>query len=87
MLLLSKTFLELPHSEFCVQAIKEALWLSKPVIFNSDQGVQFTSDKFTGFLETAGVRISMDGRRRLYDNVFVERLDVADSEIRGGLSL
>lgn len=61
------------EKEFCLQALERALWISKPGIFNSDQGAQFTSDEFTGRLEEAGVRISMDGRRRLYDNIFVER--------------
>lgn len=61
------------EKEFCLQALERALWISKPGIFNSDQGAQFTSDEFTGRLEEAGVRISMDGRRQLYDNIFVER--------------
>jgi len=60
--------------EFCLQALRGALGLGKPEIFNSDQGVQFTSEEFTGLLEAAGIRISMDGRGRLYDNIFVERL-------------
>jgi putative transposase len=59
---------------FCLEALKNALWISKPEIFNSDQGAQFTSEEFTGLLEEADVRISMDGRGRLYDNIFVERL-------------
>src|SRR6201984_3445318 len=46
----------------------------RPEIFNTDQGSQFTSPRFTGVLETAGVRISMDGRGRWMDNVFIERL-------------
>ena len=54
--------------------MKNALWISKPEVFNSDQGVQFTSDEFAGLLEEAEVRISMEGRGRLYDNIFVERL-------------
>ena len=48
--------------------------MAAPDIFNSDQGSQFTSIDFTGRLETAGVQISMDGRGRALDNVFVERL-------------
>jgi putative transposase len=61
-------------SEFCVEALEEALAQSKPEIFNSDQGVQFTSDDFTSRLLTRAVAISMDGRGRALDNVFIERL-------------
>ena len=46
----------------------------KPEIFNSDQGSQFTSEDFTSRLKNAGIRISMDGRGRVFDNIFVERL-------------
>jgi len=60
--------------EFCLKALEKALSLSKPEIFNTDQGAQFTSVEFTGRLEDKGVRISMDGRGRVYDNIFVERL-------------
>jgi putative transposase len=60
--------------EFCLEALEEALGLARPEIFNSDQGVQFTSREFTGRLESAAVAISMDGRGRALDNVFVERL-------------
>ncbi|MBA7638228.1 IS3 family transposase ISCysp23 [subsurface metagenome] len=60
--------------EFCLKALEKALLVSKPEIFNTDQGAQFTSEEFTGHLEDAGVRISMDGRGRVYDNIFVERL-------------
>ena len=59
---------------FCVSALKQALELSKPDIFNTDQGSQFTSEDFLKPLESAGIRISMDGRGRVYDNIFVERL-------------
>jgi putative transposase len=59
---------------FCLDALEQALVRAKPDIFNSDQGSQFTSLEFTGRLETAGIRISMDGRGRALDNVFVERL-------------
>jgi putative transposase len=59
---------------FCIQVLERALTISRPEIFNSDQGVQFTSDDFTKILEKEGVRISMDGRGRVYDNIFVERL-------------
>lgn len=61
-------------AEFCVAALEEALSCAKPEIFNTDQGSQFTSDEFTGRLQQAGVAISMDGRGRALDNVFVERL-------------
>ncbi len=61
--------------KFCVSALEEALArFGKPDIFNTDQGSQFTSAAFTGTLATAGVRISMDGRGRWVDNVFIERL-------------
>lgn len=60
---------------FCVEALEEALArFGKPEIFNSDQGSQFTSAAFSSLLETAGVQISMDGRGRYMDNIFVERL-------------
>jgi len=59
---------------FCVEALAEALTRGQPEIFNTDQGVQFTSLAFTSRLESAGVAISMDGRGRALDNVFVERL-------------
>ena len=55
-------------------ALKEALKLSKPEIFNTDQGSQFTSLEFIVRLEQEDIRISMDGRGRVYDNIFVERL-------------
>ena len=59
---------------FCVEALNEALRESKPEIFNTDQGSQFTSQAFTGRLEMEGVQISMDGRGRALDNIFMERL-------------
>jgi putative transposase len=59
---------------FCLEALEQALGLATPVIFNSDQGSQFTSADFTGRLEAAGIKISMDGRGRALDNGFVERL-------------
>jgi putative transposase len=60
---------------FCVSAVEEALArFGTPAIFNTDQGSQFTSAAFTGTLAAAGVRISMDGRGRWMDNVFIERL-------------
>lgn len=60
--------------DFCVEALQTALKSGKPDIFNSDQGSQFTSQAFTGILENAEIRISMDGRGRVFDNIFVERL-------------
>jgi putative transposase len=62
-------------SEFCVEALQEALGrYGAPEIFNTDQGAQFTSAEFTDVLKAAGVRISMDGKGRWIDNVFIERL-------------
>lgn len=62
--------------EFCLDCLNEALDTAKflPDIFNSDQGSHFTSRKFTGILENKKIRISMDGRGRCLDNIFVERL-------------
>ena len=63
------------ESVFCVDCLEEALRAhGKPEIFNSDQGSQFTSEAFTGVLKREGVVISMDGRGRAFDNIFVERL-------------
>lgn len=59
---------------FCLEMLEEALGSGKPEVFNTDQGVQFTAEAFTGCLESAGVAVSMDGRGRALDNVFVERL-------------
>ncbi len=59
---------------FCLEALDESLRPAKPEIFNSDQGSQFTAAAFTARLESAGIAISMDGRGRATDNVFVERL-------------
>ena len=83
---------------FCVWALEEALTRGRPEVFNTDQGVQFTSEGFTGILESRGIAISMDGRGRVFDNIFSERLwrtvkyeevylkDYADPrEARGGL--
>ena len=62
-------------TEFCVSAVAEALAIGeRPEIFNTDQGSQFTSETFTGPLLALGVSISMDGRGRALDNVFIERL-------------
>lgn len=63
------------EASFCVAALEEALTrFGRPEIFNTDQGRQFTSAAFTGTLAAAGIRISMDGRGRWMDNVFIERL-------------
>ena len=59
---------------FCLEMLDEALSRGRPEVFNTDQGVQFTAEAFTGRLESAGVAVSMDGRGRALDNVFVERL-------------
>jgi putative transposase len=59
---------------FCVDALEQALGQGRPEIFNTDQGVQFTNQAFTARLKEGGTRISMDGRGRALDNVFVERL-------------
>ena len=59
---------------FCVDALKRALRRARPAIFNTDQGSQFSSERFTDTLLKSGVRISMDGRGRALDNVFIERL-------------
>ena len=62
-------------ASFCVDCLEEALRnFGKPEIFNSDQGSQFTSDSFTGVLKREEITISMDGRGRAFDNIFVERL-------------
>jgi putative transposase len=59
---------------FCLTALERALVIAQPEIFNSDHGVQFTSHAFTSRLEGAGIRVSMDGRGRAFDNIFIERL-------------
>lgn len=62
-------------ADFCIEALEEAISRhGAPEIFNTDQGAQFTSDAFTGTLKAAGIQISMDGKGRWVDNVFVERL-------------
>ena len=61
-------------ADFCVEALEEALRGGRPDIFNTDQGSQFTSEAFTELLKQHGVRISMDGKGRYRDNIFVERL-------------
>ena len=59
---------------FCLDMLDEALSRGRPEIINTDQGTQFTAEAWTGRLESAGVAVSMDGRGRCLDNVFVERL-------------
>ena len=59
---------------FCIEALEEALNKGCPDIFNTDQGSQFTSDDFTGILLSKDIAISMDGRGRVFDNIFTERL-------------
>jgi len=62
------------ESEFCVSALEQALNFGRPEIFNTDQGSQFTSIDFTKILLNLGVQISMDGKGRVFDNIFSERL-------------
>ncbi len=59
---------------FCLEMLEEALSRGQPEVFNTDQGVQFTARAWTGRLESAGIAVSMDGKGRCLDNVFVERL-------------
>lgn len=59
---------------FCIEALEQSLEKGCPDIFNSDQGAQFTSNDFTGILLSKGIKISMDGRGRVFDNIFSERL-------------
>ena len=61
-------------ADFCVETLKEALGKGTPEVFNTDQGSQFTSEAFTGLLDHQRIRISMDGKGRYTDNIFVERL-------------
>ncbi len=60
--------------EFCCEMLEEALGTGRPEVFNTDQGAQFTAQAWTSRLESAGVAVSMDGKGRCLDNVFVERL-------------
>ena len=62
------------EADFCIDALKEALSKGQPEIFNTDQGSQFTSEAFSGLLLERGIKISMDGKGRYLDNIFVERL-------------
>ncbi len=59
---------------FCINALNKALTVGKPQIFNSDQGVQYTSKRFTQILKENNIQISMDSRGRVFDNIFTERL-------------
>jgi len=59
---------------FCLEALKRAFRWGRPETFNSDQGSQFTSEEFTGEIESRGIAVSMDGRGRCLDNIFIERL-------------
>ena len=71
---LSWEFSNTLDAHFCQTALERALRLSKPDILNTDQGVQFTSTDFIETAVAAGVKISMDGRGRAFDNIFIERL-------------
>ena len=61
-------------TDFCCSVLKEALLTGMPEVFNTDQGSQFTSDAFTDVLKEQGIQISMDGKGRATDNIFIERL-------------
>ena len=82
------------ESDFCVEALDMALKTATPSIFNTDQGVQFTSKEFIGRLEKEQIQISMDGKGRALDNIFVERLwrsvkyeDVYPKDYQSGIEL
>jgi len=62
------------EADFCLTALEQALQQGKPEIFNTDQGSQFTANAFTARLMSAQIKISMDGKGRLFDNIFIERL-------------
>jgi putative transposase len=62
------------ETDFCLEALESSLSNDKPEIFNTDQGVQFTSHRFTEMLEVKEIKISMDGKGRYTDNIFIERL-------------
>ena len=72
-------------TSFCVAALEEALGKGRPEIFNTDQGSQFTSEAFTQTLQEQRVQVSMDGKGRYLDNIFVEPA-VAEHQVRGGVS-
>ena len=80
------------ETSFCLDALAAALKKGTPEIFNTDQGVQFTSKKFSDAVLAAGMKFSMDGRGRAFDNIFIERLwrtvkyeEVYIKEYRDGL--
>jgi putative transposase len=62
------------ENSFCIDALEEALAIGIPEIFNTDQGVQYTSERFINCLKKKGIKISMDGKGRALDNIFIERL-------------
>ena len=62
------------ETDFCLEAVDRAFSLGKPDIFNTDQGVQFTSKRFADRILDNGIQFSMDGRGRAFDNIFIERL-------------
>jgi putative transposase len=62
------------HTDFCLEALEEALRMGRPEIFNTDQGVQFTDQEFTGVLKANEIGISMDSKGRYQDNIIIERL-------------
>ena len=59
--------------DFCIEALQQALQMSQPEIFNSDQGSQFTSKAFVQILMDRDIQVSMDGKGRVFDNIFIER--------------
>jgi len=61
------------ETEFCISALRSALLMAKPTIINSDQGCQFTSEEWINFLREVGIRISMTGKGRCLDNIYIER--------------
>jgi len=61
------------EADFCVSALDKSLMRTRPEIFNTDQGAQFTSDQFTSRLQNEKIKISMDGKGRVFDNIFIER--------------
>ena len=71
---ISRRLSNTPDGSLCLDVLEEALSRGRPEVFNTDQGVQFTAAAWTGRLESAGAAVSMDGRGRHLDNVFVERL-------------
>jgi len=70
---------------FCLAAARQALVISKPEIFNTDQGPQLTSEEFTGLLKEEGIRVSPDGRHGVYDNIIL--LSVSGGRLNMGTSI